>query len=176
MGRRKPSCPLVWALSALGLVAVTTMFGISVGGARAWITLFGLRFQPVEIARIFLIIYLAQYFVGERPKWELAIVLGGFFLSLAWQRDLGPALLVFFVFAGCRYAEVYLDQAFTYLGVTAVGFFVAYQWFPHLRTRAIAWLWPWDYLDSKGYQVLQDSLHCEAAESLAKDLEAALSM
>lgn len=156
IGRRQPAYPLAWAVSALGLVVITTLFGISVGGARAWITLFGQRFQPVELARIFLIIYLAQYFVGGRSKWELAIVLGGFFVCLAWQRDLGPALLVFFVFCWMSlHWKFTWTKLFAYLGVTAAGFFVAYQWFPHLRTRAIAWLWPWDYLDSKGYQVLQ---------------------
>lgn len=156
LGTRKPRYPLFWAALAIGLVAITALFGTTVGGARAWITVSGLRFQPVEFARIFLIIYLAQYFTEERSVWELTAVLGSFFLILAWQRDLGPALLVFFVFCWMSLRVKFSYQKLLgYSAITVIGFGAAYLWFPHLRSRAMAWLAPWDYLDSKGYQVLQ---------------------
>ncbi len=156
VGGKELDHALVWAGSALGLLFITALFGINVGGARAWINLFGLRFQPVELARIFLIIYLAHYFTEERPWWELLVILSSFFLLLAWQRDLGPALLVFFVFC---WMSLQWNFSWTkllgYLGVAIAGSATAYVGFPHLRSRAMAWLWPWDYLDSKGYQLLQ---------------------
>ncbi len=154
--RRRFAHPLVWAGAALALLLATALFGQSAGGARAWITLFGLRFQPVELARIFLVFYLAQYFTEGRAWWELVLILGAFFLLLAWQRDLGPALLVFFVFWWMSlYWKFTWPKLFVYIACTVLGFISAYLWFPHLRSRAMAWLWPWDYLDSKGYQVLQ---------------------
>lgn len=148
--------PLLWGFGALGLLAITAVFGESVSGAKAWLTIFGLRFQPVELARIFLVFYLAQSLTDKRSRAELVFFLGVFFLLLAYQRDLGPALLVFFVFC---WLSLYKDFSWykltAYVAVTVIGFLSAYQFFPHFRTRAVAWLWPWDYMDSKGYQVLQ---------------------
>lgn len=156
IGTRRFPYPLMWAGAALGLLAATALFGQSAGGAQAWLTLFGVRFQPVELARIFLVFYLAHYFTEERPRWELLAILSAFFLILAWQRDLGPALLVFFVFCWMSlHWKFTWPKLFGYIVATACGFIFAYLWFPHLRSRALAWLWPWDYLDSKGYQVLQ---------------------
>jgi len=156
LGTRKPRYPLFWAGAALALLAVTAFLGTSVGGARAWLTILGFRFQPVELARIFLILYLAQYFNEGRPVWELGFVLGASFLLLAWQRDLGPALLVFFVFCWMSlYARFRWQKLLGYGVVTLLAFGGSYLWFPHLRSRVLAWLAPWDYLDSKGYQVLQ---------------------
>lgn len=147
---------LVWAGTALVLLFITAVFGVNVGGARAWIGLFGLRFQPVELARIFLIVYLADYFTEERSRWELLIILSTFFSLLAWQRDLGPALLVFLAFCWMSLSwEFSWTKLFGYLGLAITGFATAYLAFSHLRSRALAWLWPWDYIESKGYQVLQ---------------------
>jgi cell division protein FtsW (lipid II flippase) len=156
VGSRKLSYPLLWASAALGLVFVTALVGESAGGARAWLRVGGLRFQPVELARIALVIYLAQALSQGRSKYELYAILTVFFSVLAWQRDLGPALLVFFVFAWMSLAWKFTWPKFLlYLAATAGGFAAAFYFFPHLRTRAIAWLRPWDYLDSKGYQILQ---------------------
>ncbi len=148
--------PLVWAGLAIGLLAATALFGQSAGGARAWISLFGLRFQPVEAARIFLVFYLAHYFTEGRSKRELFAVLGSFLLILAWQRDLGPALLVFFVFCwlSLHWQFSWLKLC-GYLAVSVLGFVLACQWFPHFQNRVVAWTQPWEYLDSIGYQVLQ---------------------
>ena len=148
--------PYLWAGAALGLVAITAIFGTSVGGARAWLTILGFRFQPVELARICLIPYLASYFTDHRSPWEVGVVLGALFLMLAWQRDLGPALLMFAVFCWMSlFAHFTWSKLLAYGGVTFIGFGFAYHWFPHLQSRVQAWLAPWDYLDSKGYQVLQ---------------------
>ena len=89
--------PLIWGCGAIVLLASTALFGQTVGGAKAWLTVFGLRFQPVELARIFLVIYVAQSLHYKRSKFEIVSFLGIGFLLLAYQRDLGPALLIFFV-------------------------------------------------------------------------------
>lgn len=167
--------PWLWAGGALGLVAITALFGHSVGGAKAWISVLGLRFQPVELARIFIVFYLAQHLTEGRSKHELFAVLGSFFLILAWQRDLGPALLVFFVYCWMSlYHKFSWPKLFLEAGFMVVGFVTAVVWFPHLRSRAIAWLWPWDYLDSKGYQVLQGLFALRAGGVVGQGLGAGL--
>ncbi|NMB00997.1 MAG: FtsW/RodA/SpoVE family cell cycle protein [Firmicutes bacterium] len=148
--------PLFWGFAALVLLLITVLVGESVGGAKAWLTVLGLRFQPVELARIFVVLYLAQSLHGEQSEFELTCVLGCFFLLLAWQRDLGPALLVFFVFCWLSLANHFSwYKLLAYFGTAIAGFVLAVQLFPHFRARAVAWLWPWNYLDSIGYQVLQ---------------------
>lgn len=148
--------PLLWAGGALGLVAITAVFGQSIGGAKAWISVAGLRFQPVEIARISLIFYLGHHLNEHRSRREMLLVLATFFGILAWQRDLGPALLVFLVYCLMSLSKDFSwSKVFIYVGTAVLGFFVALSCFPHLKSRALAWIYPWDYLDSKGYQVLQ---------------------
>src|SRR4030042_3444593 len=56
----------VWVYGAstallLGVLAL----GKIVRGTKGWFELYGLRFQPVELAKIFLIIILAKYFSGK---------------------------------------------------------------------------------------------------------------
>lgn len=156
MGTVKLKYPLIWAIGALGLILGTAMFGQSVGGARAWITVFGLRFQPVELARILLVFYLAHYFSEGRSRKELALIMATFFLGLAWQRDLGPALLVFLVFCWMSlHVELTWSKLLGFGSTMAVGYVGAMYWYPHLRSRTLAWLRPWDHLNSEGYQVLQ---------------------
>lgn len=146
----------LWAWAALALLATTAVLGESSGGAKAWLNLWGLRFQPVELARIFLVFYLGDEIHGCGNKWEPLLYLTSFCLILAWQRDLGPAVLVFLVFCW-----MWLQLSFSWgklLGLTAavlVGFYSAFRLFPHVESRVLAWLKPWHYLDSKGYQVLQ---------------------
>lgn len=163
--------PLVWALCSLALLVVTVLFGDSAGGAKAWLTIFGFRFQPVELARIFLVIYFAQSLEAKRSKLELFLVLACFLALLALQRDLGPALLVFLVFCWLSLTKEFTwYKLLAYLGSSVFGFVVAFQWFPHFRNRAVAWLWPWDYLDSKGYQVLQGLFALRAGGALGRGL------
>lgn len=146
----------LFGAAALLLLAVTALFGQSAGGARAWLELGGLRFQPVELARVLFILYLAQQLTREGTWWEVVLALFSLFALLAWQRDLGPVLLVFFV-----YCWLSLHHRFSwyklliYLGTAAAGFGAGLIWFPHFQSRTAAWLRPWDYPDSKGYQVLQ---------------------
>lgn len=148
--------PRLWALTSLSLLLSATLFGSSVRGAKTWLVLPQFRFQPVEFARIFLVLYLGYQLGQERSKRELYFVLGFFFLLLAWQRDLGPALLILFVVCWLTLTQRFSwSKIAFYLVFVAVGLALAYKFFPHLQTRIVAWLWPWDYVDSKGYQVLQ---------------------
>lgn len=146
----------VWIGGALLPPLITTLFGQSVRGAKAWLSISTLHIQPVEFARIFLVLYLGCSLGKERPKREFLSVMGIFLLFLAWQRDLGPALLTFFVICCLSlYKNFSWMKVTIYLGTTILGFLGAVHIFPHLQSRMDAWIWPWNYLDSKGYQVLQ---------------------
>ena len=91
----------------IGLVLLlwVTFYGYLGKGARRWINLYGLNFQPSEIMKIFLIISLAKFF--DEKKFQesrdyfflilpILIVTIPFLLVLI-QPDLGTAMLILFV-------------------------------------------------------------------------------
>jgi peptidoglycan glycosyltransferase len=155
--------------------------GAVVNGSRLWVrfsvpfTDIGLSFQPGEVAKVFLTIFLASYLADRseamstvsrgigpirlpepRHFGPLLIAAGASFLVLVYQRDLGAALLLFALFVAMIYAAtgrtIYLGT-----GVVAVvvAGFVAYQQFSHVRTRIGAWLDPFADYAGAGYQTAQ---------------------
>ena len=146
----------LWAWAALGLLAVTAIWGESAGGARAWLSVGSLRFQPVELAKIFLMFYLGRQLSREQAPWERLFFLTCFCMLAAWQRDLGPDVLVFAVFGWLSLWHSFSwYKLLGWAAAAAGGFCGAVGLFSHVQNRVLAWLKPWDYLDSKGYQVLQ---------------------
>ncbi|MDA8235696.1 MAG: FtsW/RodA/SpoVE family cell cycle protein [Clostridia bacterium] len=160
-----------------GLLALvgTVLFGTEVGGATAWISIGPLRVQPVELVKIFLVIFLASYLEERKellaqgtfkvmgvnlphPKHSgpLIIMWGLSVVFLVMQKDLGAALLFFGTFltmvyiATSRWAYV-LTGMLLFLGAAGI----AYYLFDHVQTRVSIWLDPWADVEGKGYQVVQ---------------------
>ncbi len=176
---------LLAAAGSVGPLAATALFGRRIGGAKAWLTLGGITFQPVEFARVFLIIYLSYALAGrsetgnEQAYWGIGLKTWGllalFFLLLALQTDLGPALLVFLVFGGLFLTINFSWQKLAlYLGLAGCGLGASLLSFAHLRTRMLAWLRPWNYLESKGYQILQGLFALNAGGAVGRGLGAGL--
>jgi rod shape determining protein RodA len=102
-----------WALigffGALILLVYTFIGGLIALGARRWLSLYFFRFQPSELVKLFLPVFIASYFTElEIPKFyalppipfkdflmPLGTLFFAFFLILK-QPDLGTALLVLF--------------------------------------------------------------------------------
>ena len=159
-------------LLALPLLPV---IGQEVNGARLWIDLGPLRFQPGEVAKLTLVIFLAGYLDRTRalltvaqhrvgplllpaPR-HLAPLLTAVLLALlvlVVQKDLGSSLLLFGIVVVMLYAATG-RLAYPAVGLVtfAIGAAVAYRLFGHLRERVSVWLDPFaDPLDA-GYQVVQ---------------------
>ena len=86
--------------------------GTTVNGARLWVQAGPLRFQPGELAKIFLIVFLAGYLREKRevlaqgrPKdlGPLLVIWGGCMLVLVATNDLGSGLLYFGIFLAMLY-------------------------------------------------------------------------
>jgi len=96
---------LIYALGAILLLAVL-FFGENIRGTRGWFDFGGFNFQPVELVKIILIIFLSRYFsnvsVKLNPLKHLALSgLGTFLLILLVlkQPDFGSALILFMIWA-----------------------------------------------------------------------------
>jgi len=165
---------LLLGLLAL-LLPLAPGIGKTINGARLWVGIGPMNFQPGEAAKVLLVIFFAAYLVDKR---EL-LASGGrrigrlvlpqakhvFPLLLAWavsilvmvmQKDLGSSLLFFAVFGAMLYAaterSAYLLTAFV-LFVGGAG--IAYNLFSHVQDRVSTWLNPWEVAQGKGFQVVQ---------------------
>jgi cell division protein FtsW (lipid II flippase) len=153
--------------------------GLSVNGSRLWIVLdvgfTSLQFQPAELAKLGLVIYVAGYladhqralrearrhlgpiaFPEPRQLIPLLITWGVSVLILISQRDLGASLLLFVGFVLLLYAATgtagYLVTG-AFLGLVAgVASFMA---FDHVQRRVIGWLAPFEHYADEGYQIAQ---------------------
>ena len=151
------------------------VIGREVNGARLWIDLGPLRFQPGEVAKLTLVVFLAGYL--ERTRALLTVAqhrIGPLLLPaprhlaplatavllalgvLVVQKDLGSSLLLFGIVVVMLYAATG-RVAYPALGLVTfgIGAVLAYRLFGHLRSRVAIWLDPFaDPLDS-GYQLVQ---------------------
>ena len=148
------------------------MLGATVNGARLWVHVGSLQFQPGELAKIFLIVFLAGYLREKREVLAqgrlkdfgpLLLIWGGAMLVLVETNDLGTALLYFGIFLAMLYVAtgralyVALGRA-----LFVAGAFAVYHSSPHVRDRVTIWLHPWT--DHAG--LLPDQRQAAAAPGL----------
>jgi cell division protein FtsW (lipid II flippase) len=145
----------LFGLLAIGLLFMPLLPGIgqTVNGARLWIHVGGFQFQPGELGKIALIIFLAAYLrekrevlaAGRLKDWgPLLVIWGGAMLVLFATDDLGSALLYYGIFLALLYAAT-ARVAFVAagLGLFLAGAVAVYQGTPHVRDRVANWLHPW---------------------------------
>jgi rod shape determining protein RodA len=152
-------------LIQLGLLIVTLAIGGGVGGSSRWVSIFGLQFQFSELAKVLMIVVLANY-LGSRigrlgSIWALAgagILAGPPFVLVLLQPDLGTAL----VFGAIVVATLFMSGAsLRWLGVFAGAAVAAfpvvwtYVLADYQKARLTAFLNPLADLQGSGYQLAQ---------------------
>src|SRR2546423_3180238 len=153
--RRLESYKSLFGLGAIGLLVLPALpvIGESVNGARLWIHFGALQFQPGELAKIALIVFLAGYLREKREVLAqgrlkdfgpLLVIWGGAVLVLIETKDLGGGLLYFGIFLAMLYvATSRIAFVAIGLGLFLVGAAGVYKITPHVRTRVTDWLQPW---------------------------------
>jgi cell division protein FtsW (lipid II flippase) len=164
------------ALVAVGLVASTfTPLGYEVNGARLWLQVGSVSFQPSEFARIALVVFFAGYLAEKRDLWTatsrsflgvqlpslkylgpVALVWAVSLGLLIFEKDLGSSMLFFAVPLLMLYAATG-RIAYVFLGTLlfAVGALATYRLFSHVHDRVITWLDPWSDPVDTGFQITQ---------------------
>ncbi len=145
-------------LFGLGAIALLFMpllpvIGERVNGARLWVHAGGLQFQPGELGKIALIVFLAAYLrekrevlaAGRLKDWgPLLVIWGAAMMILFVTDDLGSGLLFYGIFLGMLYvATARLTFIAVGLGLFIAGSFAVYQGTPHVRERVQNWIQPW---------------------------------
>ncbi|HJQ50775.1 MAG TPA: FtsW/RodA/SpoVE family cell cycle protein [Gaiellaceae bacterium] len=145
----------VFGVTALVLLFLPRLpvIGEPINGARLWIHVGSLQFQPGELGKIALIVFLAAYLrerrevlaQGRLKDWgPLLVIWGAAMLLLFVTNDLGSALLYYGIFLAMLYiATARIAFVAAALGLFLVGSFAVAQGTPHVRERVTNWLSPW---------------------------------
>lgn len=171
----------------LALLLSPIVFGAVRGGSKSWLVVGGYSFQPSELAKIFLIVFLAAYLAEKKEvlttgrrrlfgvNWPdtrhfgpLVVTWAISLLILGFERDLGSSLIFFSVFLVMLYCATG-RAALVAVGVCLflVGIFVAYHTFSHVAPRIDVWLKPLPAdVGGSSYQVAQ-SLFALAAGGMS---------
>lgn len=149
--------------------------GRNINGARIWVGLGPLGFQPGEFAKLALAVFLAAYLAERReliaastwkvgplrlpdPAYLAPIVVAWVFavLVMVGERDLGSSLMFFTLFVVMLWVAT---ERISYVLIGAVMFafaaVVSWRLFGHVQTRVDIWIDPWKDEYGKGWQIVQ---------------------
>jgi cell division protein FtsW len=154
-----PSLLVAAAILCLGVLAV----GTRVNGARRWVDVGPLAFQPSEFAKLALVVWVAAYFsrrqaprnLGELAK-PVGLVAFGFAGLVLIEPDLGTALVIMLVVG----AILLVSGTRMSLLAAAYGIVIALVGFaawssPYRRDRLLTFLDPWKDPTGAGLQNVQ---------------------
>lgn len=159
----------LWLLAGFLITALTFLFGTnpSAPEPRLWLGCCGVYFQPSEVLKILLVIYLAAYLADRQPLargWlallaPTALMTGLALLLLLVQRDLGTAWVFIFIYMILIYAAAGKRRvliASTFLLIIALV--AGYSLVGLVHQRVDIWLNPWTDPSGSGYQIVQGLL------------------
>ncbi|MBI2552226.1 rod shape-determining protein RodA [Candidatus Uhrbacteria bacterium] len=153
-------------LYVAGAAALTgvILFGVTVRGTRGWLSILGYTAQPVELAKIILIMVVANYLDRKAHLVDLKVmlgvgILGGLYTALTLaQPDLGSALVLLAItFGMVLFARV--PGRYLWGGIIAVVFAALLSWQFFLRDyqkeRVLSFLDPERDPFGHGYNIRQ---------------------
>jgi cell division protein FtsW len=157
--------PWLFAASLAALIVVLVPFiGKGVNGARRWIPLGIMSFQPSELAKLSIAMYAASYMVRKmdvkenfvKAVWPMAVALAVVGVLLLAEPDMGAFMVIAAVALGILFLGGVNGRMFLLSVMVLVCAFVLMIAFSEFRRQRIfAYLDPWnpDYAQGKAYQL-----------------------
>lgn len=162
----------LWVIASIVLFALLAVFGQEVNGAKLWIRIGPIQYEPVELIKLFMVFFLAAYLaetadvIAHARPWSVRAnlkYLGPLFIGwgasmaiLIFERDLGMAVLLVVTFASILYvATRRIDLIIGSLAVFALGATWAVHHFTYVQTRIAVWRNPFADPLGAGYQASQ---------------------
>jgi peptidoglycan glycosyltransferase len=166
-----------FALIGLGLLLMPLLpvLGQTINGARLWVSLGPMNFQPGELAKIALCIFFASYLVEKQQLLSyarlrigpipfpdlkhfgpLVLAWGASLVVMIFERDLGSSLLFFALFIVLLWVATGRG-AYLLIGglLFAGGSYLTWSAFDHVKDRVSIWLNPWPVANDEGFQIVQ---------------------
>ena len=151
--------------------------GATINGARLWVRIGPMAFQPGEIAKVCLVVFFAAYLAERKELLAIAsrrvlgfhvpdlkhfgplLVMWGLSLAVMFfEKDLGSSLLFFSIFLAMLYiATARIVYVAFGLLLFMGGAYIGYQTFAHVQDRVQIWLDVFNprYISDEGYQLAQ---------------------
>jgi cell division protein FtsW (lipid II flippase) len=170
--RRFAAYKYVWVLGSIVLFALVAVFGQEVNGAKLWIRIGPVQYEPVEAIKLFIVLFMAGYLaetadvLAAAKWWSIRAnlkYLGPLFLGwatsmgiLVFERDIGMASLLLATFVAMLYvATRRVDLIAGGAAIFAVAVWFAVQHYSYVSARFAVWRDPFADPLGHGYQALQ---------------------
>jgi cell division protein FtsW len=161
---KKAAKPLVLVSIVLLILLQVPGIGKQVGGACRWFRIFGFSFQPSELAKFALIVYIADFL--SRKKTTVISFLHGFLpvvivflvlsLLIVIQPDLGTVIAMGSIcFVMLFVGGVHLAHIISFMLLTLPGLYLLVFNVPYRRRRILAYIDPWADPQGTGFQIIQ---------------------
>ncbi len=162
---------VLYYIVTIVLLVLVLVRGYSVGEARRWFIVAGIRFQPSEAAKILLILFYAAFIMKYKDRMRTllqilictVLILPPLYLVFK-EPDLSTTIMIFLIFCamifagGIQYKYVAAVFAAAVPVVIAFFFLVLQEGQSILETwqqqRILAWLHPEEYMDTTAYQTM----------------------
>ena len=159
---RGMAIPLLVVSFLLLILVFIPSVGVSAGGAKRWLRLWPSTFQPSELVKLSMVVFLAWYM--SRPEyrtdrfWSFLIpvsILAGFQIAIIKQPDFGAAMsLAILTFAMLFISGMKLRYLAS-LSIAAVPVVVMLIMEPYRLKRVTSFLNPWADPQGSGFQLVQ---------------------
>ncbi len=170
---------LVWLfLAVTAVLSALLVFAGSVKGAQSWFSVGGFAIQPVDPAKLVIILILAKYF--SRRHIEIAyirhILVSGFyafvpFVFVLLQPDFGSAMIIFAIWLGMimvsGISKKHLLSVF-FIGIATLALLWTFAFAPHQKERIMTFLNPLADIHGAGYNAFQSTIAVGSGELLGK--------
>jgi len=170
--RRLSAYKYVWVLGSIVLFALVAVFGQEVNGAKLWIRVGPVQYEPIEIIKLFIVLFMAAYLAetadviasakpfslraNAKYLGPLIIGWGASMAILVFERDIGMAVLLLAIFVAMLYVAT---RRLDLIAGSAVVFAFAGWWalghYSYVAARVAAWRNPFADPLGHGYQALQ---------------------
>ena len=159
------TAPWLFIVALLLLIVVLIPgVGKGVNGARRWLPLGVMNFQPSELAKLAMAMYAANYMVRKmevkenffKAVWPMIVALGVVGLLLLAEPDMGAFMVIAAIAMGILFLGGVNGRMFFLVIAVLIGAFVLMITFSEFRReRIFAYLNPWDekYAQGKAYQL-----------------------
>ncbi|MBQ8563504.1 MAG: FtsW/RodA/SpoVE family cell cycle protein [Firmicutes bacterium] len=149
-----------WVLlfGAVGLLVFNLTFGSFIFGAKNWIQIGPVSFQPSELVKV-AFIWIGAATLDElfqkKNLWTFMFFSGFCFCCLAIMGDFGTAIIFFVTFVVISFLRSGdFSKLFLFLGAAFAGGMLIIRFKPYIANRFASWghVWESEFVDAAGYQ------------------------